>query len=160
MPSRLPPLAILLGVAGLIPFIFCGIGALSAEPTRAAHMMTALLAYGAVILSFLGAVHWGFALGTQAADETKSESRRLALGVLPSLAGWVALLLPIVLPPVVSVAVLLAGFVAVMAVEAKAGELGLMPSGYLKLRWALSAVTVAMLVTVLTLRLLGVHVLT
>jgi hypothetical protein len=159
MPSRLPPLAILLGAAGLIPFIVCGLGVLATDPTRAARMMTALIAYGAVILAFLGAVHWGFALASQAAEESGSESRRLALGVLPALAGWVALLLPIALPPIVSVALLLAGFIMVMGVEAKAGELGLMPPGYLKLRWGLSAVVVAMLVTVLTLRLLGVHVL-
>ena len=59
----MPLLAIVLGVAGLIPFIVCGLGAVSVDAVSSARMMTALIGYGAVILSFLGGVHWGFALG-------------------------------------------------------------------------------------------------
>ena len=84
---------------------------------------------------------------------------RLLLGVVPSLIGWAGLLLAIALPPEVGLAVLIFGFIATLAVEVRAGRLGLVPAGYLWLRWALSIVVVAVLVTVLVIRLLGGHVL-
>jgi hypothetical protein len=163
----MPMLAILLGLAGLIPFIVCGLGAISADTGQAARMLVALVGYGAVILSFLGGVHWGFAL-TQAAplvapDITPVGARlaggqraRLALGVLPALIGWAALLVAMVLPDWTALVVLIAGFVGTVVVEHQAGRHMLVqPAGYLWLRWGLTIVVVAMLVTVLVLRLLG-----
>ena len=89
--AALPAGAAALGYAGLLPFVAgaLGIALLDGEPQ--AFAARALLAYGAVILSFLGAVHWGLDL----AREASGAVRRLAAGVLPSLAGWVALLLPV-----------------------------------------------------------------
>ena len=88
--AALPPGAAALGYAGLLPFVAgaLGIALLDGEPR--AFAARALLAYGAVILSFLGAVHWGAEL----ARAERGAAGRLAAGVLPSLAGWVALLLP------------------------------------------------------------------
>lgn len=80
----------LLGAAGVIPFV--GAGALLAfgPPTLAGPALLWLVAYAAVILSFLGGVRWG-------AEIARSEQPRfsvLALSVLPSLAGWVLLAVP------------------------------------------------------------------
>jgi hypothetical protein len=88
--SPLPPGASALGYAGLVPFAAAVLGIALLEGELRALAARALLAYGAVILSFLGAVHWGLVLATPPADATK----RLLGGVLPSLAGWIALLLP------------------------------------------------------------------
>jgi hypothetical protein len=151
----MPLLAIVLGIAGLIPFIVCGLGAVSVDAGTSARMMVALVGYGAVILSFLGGVHWGFALGGMAPGSpapvtvagnrfVTAERARLVLGVVPSLIGWVALLL------------LIAGFIATVVVEHQASQRQLVPlAGYIWLRWGLTVVVVAMLVTVLTLRTLG-----
>ena len=49
----------------------------------------ALLAYGAVIASFLGAIHWGLVMREAPAQPLPS----LVWGVVPSLLGWVAVLL-------------------------------------------------------------------
>ncbi len=43
-----------------------------------------------MILAFLGGVHWGFALPEPSG---RADRARLGLGVVPSLVGWVALLL-------------------------------------------------------------------
>jgi hypothetical protein len=86
----LPPGASALGYGGLVPFAAAVIGIVLLDGEMRALAARALLAYGAVILSFLGAVHWGLVLARPAADT----ARRLLGGVLPALAGWVALLLP------------------------------------------------------------------
>lgn len=87
-----------LGLLGLLPFFAlallawlpddAAIGALAAP--RFAQL--ALAGYAAVILSFLGAVHWGLALG-QGVMPATLQRQSLSWGVVPSLLGWVALLL-------------------------------------------------------------------
>jgi len=78
-----------LGYAGLIPFVG-GAAALGlAGPAWQAQAGFALAAYAALIASFLGGIHWG--LGFAAARPAPT---LFAWGVLPSLGGWAALLLP------------------------------------------------------------------
>jgi hypothetical protein len=88
--SPLPPGASALGYAGLVPFAAAALGIALLDGELRALAVQALLAYGAVILSFLGAVHWGLVLARPSVDA----ARRLLGGVLPSLAAWIALLLP------------------------------------------------------------------
>lgn len=131
MPQTVPPLAIGLGFAGLLPFVAAALAAWVGP--RASHgiALQVLAAYGGVILSFLGAVHWGFALRTPSDDATAA---RLLLGVLPALVGWLALLLPLT-----AGLVLLAGALPVTAAaETVAARRGLVPNAYLRLRWLLS----------------------
>ena len=155
MPRRLPPLAYLLGLAGLIPFVGCGVLAVSKGPWQSIGM-AALIAYGAVSLSFLGGVHWGFALTPANPEPNPPVQRaRLALGVVPSLIGWAAVLLGQAVRPELGVAVLIAGLLATVAVEVRWSRRQLMPGGYMALRWALSVVVLITLVTVLGLRLIG-----
>lgn len=158
MNERLPFLAILLGILGLIPFIVCGLGALVVDPGRAQMMLWSLVGYGAVILSFLGGVHWGFALGAPEGDPVQTpqvERRRLVLGVVPSLIGWLALLSILVLPAWIGLCLLIAGFLGTAMTEHRAAKRGSVPTRYMLLRWVLTAIVVAMLVSVLTLRVLG-----
>jgi Protein of unknown function (DUF3429) len=149
--DAMPALAILLGVAGAVPFVVCGLGALSQDTATAARMLAVLVAYGAVILSFLGGIHWGFALAPDV-PRGRRQAWQLGLGTLPALLGWAALELGNWIGP----AVLIAGFIATAATEHRAARSGLrLPSGYIWLRWGLTIVAVAMLTTVLTLRLFG-----
>lgn len=161
-----PGLAYILGLAGLLPFIACGMLSVKADPVAAARGLVALDAYGAVILSFLGAVHWGLALAEQpggAAAYTAwplpgVQRARLALGVLPALVGWLALLLPEALPYWSGLLLLILGFAGTTTVEARAARRGLLPRGYMRLRWLLSGVVVVVLIGVLVLRLLGASI--
>jgi hypothetical protein len=164
MQARLPPLALLLGAAGLVPFLGLGIAALATgNPIEADRYLLALVGYGAVVLAFLGGVHWGFVLHPAALPEgmTAGERRdaaRLGLGVLPSLIGWAALLTPLLGVPEVGLALLIVGYLATLAGEVQLRRRALMPSGYMKLRWVLSAVVVLILVVVLALRLIGAKI--
>ena len=159
---RLSPLAVILGVAGLAPFLFCGLAVMTMPDPDAARWLLALIAYGAVTLAFLGGVHWGLALidpnDTVVDAPTSGQNRmRLALGVMPSLLGWFAVLSTIFLPINLSLAVVIAGFVLTMLVEARAARAGLLPTGYLWLRWALTIVVVLALVIVFVMRLFRAH---
>lgn len=91
--SSAPGLIPWLGYSGLIPFVFFGV--LAWVPREAWHdfALHALGVYAAVILSFLGAVHWGLYL----ADPGHRAARLPgpAWAVIPSVAAWGALLLPL-----------------------------------------------------------------
>lgn len=153
--TRLPWLATLLGLAGLLPFIGCGFASVA---QNAPWGLPALVGYGAVMLGFLGAVHWGLALAPQpagAAPPPEIERARLLLGAIPALIGWVALLIP----QWAGLIVLIAGFVAVLVAEVAGHRRLLVPPGYMWLRWILSIAVIAILVTVLVLRLIGAKLL-
>ena len=152
----MPPLAILLGIIGMAPVIGCGLGALGSG-AGADRLLAILIAYCAVTLSFLGGMQWGLAL--LASTDPRVQRWRLLLGGLPPLVGWAALMISLVLPDWIALALLTAGFVGTIVLEHRSVQRGVeMPRGYLWLRWGLSVVVVAMLVTVLTLRLLHLTV--
>ncbi len=156
MKRRLPFLAVLLGLGGLVPFLACGFGAVWAlQPADAARPLAALIAYGAVILSFLGAVHWGAVLEDEVGLADRS---RLTLGILPALIGWAALLVFMERQRELALAILAAGFLGVIAVEQRAARAALLPRGYLVLRWVLTVVVVLVLLAVLVIRSAGLHV--
>ena len=154
MPTRLPTIAIALGIVGLVPFLVCAVPALSMPDDRASGWIIGLLGYGAVTLAMLGGVHWGLVLATP--EPGPKDRLRLALGLLASLIGWTALLVTLVLPVDFGLAVLIAGFAAAVLTEARLKRFGLVPSGYMWLRWGQSLVVVAIQVTVLTVRLLHI----
>ena len=155
MTRRLPTFAILLGLAGLLPFAACSLGALSLEPDAAERSLLALIAYGATILAFLGGVHWGFALDGSGTPGVRVQRLRFGLGVAPSLVGWGALLVTFLGFPLIGVLILIVGMVATTLVEARATRHGLMPAGYMRLRWALSAGVLVCLGAVCLVRVMG-----
>jgi hypothetical protein len=166
MNQRLPLLAAVLGAAGLLPFLGAGYVTLSTPEPRATQALAILIAYGAVILAFLGGVHWGFVLhpatgepaGEGLAPSARAQSMRLVLGVVPSLLGWAALVTTLVLPLEVGLAILLVGFLGTVGFEAQGQRRGLVRPGYMVLRWTLTIVVAAVLTTVLVLRLIGAHI--
>ena len=78
-----------LGFGGLIPFVGLAAALWVARPGSWTFVTLALLAYGAVIASFLGAIHWGLVMREARGQPVPS----LVWGVVPSLLGWVAVLL-------------------------------------------------------------------
>jgi len=161
---RLPILAITLGVLGLIPFLACTAGiVLFPADLPAPNLVRAIIAYGAIILAFLGGVHWGFALepapplatsGQHVPDRKPGplDSKRLALGVLPSLIGWAALLVSYASSTLLAIILLILGFLGTTLVEAQAQRQGALPPGYMALRWMLSLVVLFCLVVVVLVR--------
>ena len=56
----LPTAAVILGLAGLLPFLAFGVASVGQDPQKAFLAAQGLIGYGGVILGFLGGVHWGF----------------------------------------------------------------------------------------------------
>lgn len=151
--------AILLGFAGLVPFLVFGLWSVSADPASAGASARALVGYGAVILSFIGGVHWGLALASAPqAGPGEPLKLRLALSAVPVAVGLLALLGTRWISPGLGLAVLIAGFCATVVVEQGAERRGFVPPGYMGLRWLLTLIVVAVLVSVLVLRLIGAHI--
>ncbi len=157
MQKPLPKLAIFLGIAGIIPFAFFGILSVGQSPVSALAAARGLVGYGAVILAFLGGVHWGFTLDEP--ELARFVRIRLTLGVVPALIGWAAILASLVAEAGLGLAILIAGFVATVVIEWRGHKLGLVPGGYMLLRWGISIVVIAILTAVLVVRLIGGHVL-
>jgi hypothetical protein len=92
-PAYHPPVidtARWLGNAGLVPF---AVGALlvwvGLDADLHAFVTAAMSAYAALILSFLGGIHWGLAF-----RQSAPPASLFAWGVAPSLLAWVAVLMP------------------------------------------------------------------
>ena len=118
-----------LGYAGLIPFLAALLGFVLSEEARQAYFAQQFIAYGAVILSFVGAVHWGVALAAGG-----MRVMRMSISILPALLAWAALLLP----PAIAGWLLLAGFLALRAWEASPPVARTLPAWYRALRTRLT----------------------
>ena len=81
--------ALRLGYAGLLPFVAGAVLLWLVGPEVHPYVALALSGYAAVILSFLGGIHWGLALREQAPPLAW-----LVWGVVPSLVAWLAMLMP------------------------------------------------------------------
>jgi hypothetical protein len=150
----MPVLAILLSILGLVPFIVCGLAALGPDPVTATRMLTTLIDYAALVLAFSAGIHWGFEL--QSPQQNKVVGRaRLGIAAAALTVAWIAIVLPIVTVAWLTLVILIAAYIGAVLVEQEAAKRGLMPPHYLWLRWGFTIIAAAMLVTVLTLHLLG-----
>lgn len=124
----------MLGNGGLIPFVVLTF-ALWAEPSDSVFWTLALVSYGAVILSFVGAIHWGIAMMSHELGP-RLANRRFMWSVVPSLMGWISTLLP----PQLSVWVLISGFAMHYWQDHLLQTHTTLPSWYLPLRRRLTMV--------------------
>jgi hypothetical protein len=143
--TRIPRYALLLGLAGLLPFLWSAATHLfPALSTAAAQIMSPMflggvvgITYGTVILSFMSGVLWGFA--------TKTEGREAAvaytLSVIPAL--WAFFM--VTDASEASRIFLAAGFVGLLLLDAMFQAWGLAPRWWLRLRVMLTVVVLACL---------------
>jgi Protein of unknown function (DUF3429) len=93
MTSPVSAPAMILGISGLVPFVglaaVIGLG----PPTWYVYWLVALSYYGAVILTFVGALHWGYALKRNARG--RDAWLQYAFSVAPALIAWLSLLFPV-----------------------------------------------------------------
>jgi hypothetical protein len=134
--AKLPPSALWLGLAGLIPFYAGALGAAAPDPALSRAALLAFSIYAAAILSFLGGARWGLELAR--APQAPSTSR-LCYSVAPSIGGWALALASAVTPAAAGIA---AGFAITFVVQfvwdSAAGREGLAPSWYPRLRGTLT----------------------
>ncbi len=123
-----------LGLGGLIPFIILSLITVLNFMDWGQRSAGALMVYAALILSFLGGVHWGAAL--------KQEGGAFfLLSMLPFFVAWIALFLA----PVVGLWLLITGFAAAFAIDRSMAASSLLPGWFLSLRTRLTGVAMASL---------------
>jgi hypothetical protein len=140
--SPRPPAVAWLGYGGLLPFVGTAL-ACFLEPNHRSLWLQMLLAYGAVILSFVGALHWGFAMA-HPASAGQGASGMYIWSIVPSLVGWVAVLVS----PAFGAALLIAGFLTHYRQDLRLARLLQLPPWYLPLRLQLTVVACLCLVSV------------
>lgn len=133
-----PIATVVLGYGGLLPFALLAC-AIWLAPAHRVPAQQALVAYGAVILSFVGALHWGFA--TRAESQSAAAWRSFGWSVVPALLAWIALLLPVAM----ALAVLIVTFVVHCIIDRRLVTGAGLPAWYLPLRLRLTTGAVAAL---------------
>lgn len=130
--ATVPQIARLLGYGGLIPF--AALAALALGSSQSAAWIHALIAYGAVILSFVGALHWAF--GMLMASSDRAARSMLCWSVIPALLGWLALLAT----PNTALVLLAATFALHFSLDLRLVRQHSLPAWYLPLRARLTLV--------------------
>ncbi len=134
--TTLPPAAKWLGYAGALPFVAGALASIPLAGELRPFGLTLLLDYGAIILSFMGGVHWGAAM-------QRNDSGLGALGrsVAPSLVALPALLIG----GIAGLALLAAGFAGLLVYDLGETRAGRVPQWYPLLRRPLTAIVVSCL---------------
>lgn len=130
-----------LGYGGLIPFFGCAF--LVYWFDQSDLWVFAIHSYASLIISFLGAISWGFALSVN----DMSRARRNILfywGVLPAVLAWVCLLLP----QAVRVGPLAALFLLTLGVDSYFSKQLSLPKFWLQMRVKLTLGALAALTSV------------
>jgi hypothetical protein len=122
----------ILGYAGLTPFIVLSIASWLQIPFDI-DLISMLVTYAAIILSFMGAVHWGIAISSN-----QDASEYLIVSVMPALLAWPALLVP----PTYALLLLLFGFIALYTYDLSTQKKQQLPGWYLPMRKRLTIVVV------------------
>lgn len=78
-----------LGHAGLVPFVAGAALVWLVQGEAHVYAAMALAAYAALIVSFLGGIHWGLAM-----RQAEPPPATLLWGVVPSLVAWPAVIMP------------------------------------------------------------------
>lgn len=128
--ETIPQTPLILGCAGVIPF---GLAAISAHSGVTVLVLYGLLGgttYAAIILTFLGAVHWGLAM------RDDRHPAWYVWSITPALLAWATLL-------IFDVELRLLGLIPLYglawSVDRQAFIKGLIPSWYMRLRHGLTA---------------------
>ena len=134
--KELPGAAMLWGWAGVIPFAFLAGASVLAEPGWAALALGKLAIYGAIILTFMGGVHWGLAIAG-----SRPGLQLFTTGIIPSLIAVCSILVPV--KP--AIAILIAGFLLLLANDLWLVRQSFFPHWYGRLRTQLTSSVIILL---------------
>jgi hypothetical protein len=157
--DQVPRNAYRLGLAGTVPYLFTSLSTVylswnlntqwptdnqllnsfmvsNATAKEFLQMLEPIqLGYGAVIISFLGAIHWGLELAEKAPAPGRT-TFRYAMGVIAPVVAWPTLLLPIEW----ALTGQFAAFIGLYFADARATTNGWAPGWYATYRWVLTAI--------------------
>ena len=140
--NKVPIPAAWLGGLGAIPFVILSSATPCLEKGNQVSVINALSTYGAIILSFLGGIHWGMAIISKSESGNSKLRKTLIVSVLPPLAAWSSLFLTDR-----KSLIMLAGAMALMLwFDLRISRAGQAPPWYPTLRIPLSCVVIASLI--------------
>jgi uncharacterized transporter YbjL len=134
-------IAWLTAIAGSVIFAAITVALFSSQSHIRIPAITALVTFSAIILSHLGGIENGLALREEASTE-QTRAIALALSILPSLAAWAVLWLP---TPQWQVGASLVLFIGVWLADLWLSRHGLIPSWFVDMRTAVTAVVCVIL---------------
>ena len=138
----IPRSALILGLAGLIPFVACAVAALTGWPQALAGRADLVMVhYGLTILAFMSGVLWGFA--------TRATGRQAVLGYAASVMPALWAFFTTMGPTGTALPSLMAGFAGLLALDWAFWRAGLAPDWWMRLRLFLSAGVLASLAVAL-----------
>ena len=132
--SEVPIPPLILGFCGLTPFIFLCFGVYFFSYEWKLISLYNLLNYSVIILSFIGAIHWGVAIHNKNTD-----FRSYLWSVLPAIIGWVVLI-GFTTNYLLIIICLMLAFALTFYVDLLYTKKNIFPLWYLKLRKILSVV--------------------
>ena len=136
--NAVPLPAKLFGFAGLIPFVVATLLIWILPDTERFLVFDILIHYAAVILSFIGAIHWGVVMVTFSAEhpDLRETWYRLGWSVTPALVAWLATQM------VLSAALvtLILGFFSAFVYDLWSVKKNWIPNWYIRLRKHLTLV--------------------
>jgi hypothetical protein len=138
-----PPIsALVLGWAGVLPFWGLALAlATGLDLPVIGDEASALVSYGAIILSFMAGVHWGLAMRAPDAPAGPRATGLLAISVVPAIIAWFATLAP----ASAAIVILAVFFLVLLPVDLWAIGERLAPTWYRPLRLQLTAAVVTAL---------------
>jgi Protein of unknown function (DUF3429) len=145
--TKMPVVELLLAAAGGFPLTTLAGMIVTGMAIPGLDNQFALLTYGAIVLTFMGAVHWGLAMTAPVADGggtwgTRSQWRAYTVSMVPGLVAWVALLLP----TKVGAWVLVASFGLLLVYDLWSMRAGEAPAWFMKLRVPLAVMAIGSLI--------------
>lgn len=143
----IPKAPLWLGTAGLFPFVALASAIWALPEAYSPILLSLLTSYGAVVLSFVGALHWGFAMLHPAMSE-QDRTVFMTWSVVPALVGWICMWMWV--PAKTAMLLLIASFAIQYAADRQFAQRFTLPSWYLRLRGGLTAIVVLCLLLALT----------
>lgn len=134
-----PRPALILGLGGAVPFYLLSLPIWLMDPLYGYVLIDSMITYGAVILSFLGAVHWGAAMWQGELEEAREEDAeemdraawaRYGWSVIPALIAWIGTLLV----PFAGLMLIVVGIGLAYFIDLRACRAGFLPEWYAGLR--------------------------
>ena len=133
--NKAPLTALILGWGGVIPFIGAAMAKIFGGPITGIYALSLGTLYAGVIITFIGAIHWGAAV-------QNPKPWRLIWSILPALA-----VVPVLfIAPALRIPFLIAGLMLCWAVDFRVTKEGVWPEWYMKLRHGLTGTAVISLI--------------
>jgi Protein of unknown function (DUF3429) len=141
--ETIPRAALWLGVAGAVPFWIAALSFFTGIGMTEGQSLAVALAYGGLMLSFLGGIRWGVALG---AVNERQRAREMIGGTAPVLLGLAAFFLA---PPIGLSLIIIALFIQALA-DVMSADRGALPLWFGRLRALLTVLAVIPVMLILT----------